>query len=560
MEEIIVKKQRQMTFAETLDFCLSSIRHRFMRSILTLSVVILAVAFFMFLQCSNIFKNSVKSNVEQEILESRKASRILSLLYTTKSPRNFASMLLAARKSEGDFERIRKMLKIDKADMQYFVDSAANEMVYLRFFDNLPFGKRKELFKQFEDAKAGGNNPEATLQADVVFEELYKDIKLQEAKKEVSLEDVGKFGTFKEDLRELGIKLPGSTTDFFNFVKDYNKYKIELDKAYLTLDNLRKDARFPMKDDEGKSLEDRRTLAAYLLKLHNEKRLDSEWCKKLEALNIIITEDEKDTIVNYLTIENRIEKIKKLLYTAEYRERWRQVYGKSQYSRMEEKLAHLDDSKTLRVFNEASDNDKLLILRQSQYKIYFDKSDEDVANMKTEAELRAPIPGADLKGIREYTTYQKELQELELQLGINMLDDAKGFTKEQIYLMCLSFLVCVVGITNAMLMSITERFREIATLKCLGATDSFILIQIVLEAMIQGVIGGLIGLLLGFIVALCSSLFQVGGRIFASFDWGMIGFAALFSLLAGVLLSVLSSLYPSAKAARMAPMEAMRVE
>ena len=114
MEEIIVKKQRQMTFAETLDFCLSSIRHRFMRSILTLSVVILAVAFFMFLQCSNIFKNSVKSNVEQEILESRKASRILSLLYTTKSPRNFASMLLAARKSEGDFERIRKMLKIDK--------------------------------------------------------------------------------------------------------------------------------------------------------------------------------------------------------------------------------------------------------------------------------------------------------------------------------------------------------------------------------------------------------------------------------------------------------------
>ena len=141
-----------------------------------------------------------------------------------------------------------------------------------------------------------------------------------------------------------------------------------------------------------------------------------------------------------------------------------------------------------------------------------------------------------------------------------MLDDAKGFTKEQIYLMCLSFLVCVVGITNAMLMSITERFREIATLKCLGATDSFILIQIVLEAMIQGVIGGLIGLLLGFIVALCSSLFQVGGRIFASFDWGMIGFAAFFSLLAGVLLSVLSSLYPSAKAARMAPMEAMRVE
>ena len=65
MEEIVIKKQRQMTLAETLEFCISSIRHRFVRSLLTLCVVILAVAFFMFLQCNNIFKNSVKGGVEK---------------------------------------------------------------------------------------------------------------------------------------------------------------------------------------------------------------------------------------------------------------------------------------------------------------------------------------------------------------------------------------------------------------------------------------------------------------------------------------------------------------
>ena len=45
---------------------------------------------------------------------------------------------------------------------------------------------------------------------------------------------------------------------------------------------------------------------------------------------------------------------------------------------------------------------------------------------------------------------------------------------KQYWLIVLSLLVCVVGITNAMLMSVTERFREIGTMKCLGALDSFI--------------------------------------------------------------------------------------
>ena len=529
MEEIIIKKQRQMTFAETLDFCISSIRHRFMRSLLTLSVVILAVAFFMFLQCSNIFRNSVKEGVEKEILESRKAARILNMLYASITEKDFVSMLVDARKSPGDFDRLAKMLGKDQKQMQTFVDNAAQEMIYLRFFEKLPFGKRKALFGQNKDS----------------------------AQLEMLLKD-GSYDEFLKKTRELGgIRIPGGEDKLKTYLDGYKAYRTELKQSFAKLQAVRNDKAFPARATDGKELKERQVLAKHLLDLNAQKQINQQWRDKLAALNVFITDDETKMIVDYLDVQERTNKVKMLLSNEAYRIRWRQVYGKNQYSRMDEKLAHLDTNKTWRVFNEAPSQQKRN-LRELQHVIYFGGNPDEVKKLPDD-QLKL-IPRTDLESIRENDDMQKELQKLELQLDINTLDDAKGFTPDQIYLMCLSFLVCVVGITNAMLMSITERFREIATLKCLGATDSFILIQIVLEAMIQGVIGGVIGLILGFIVALSSSVFQVGLRVFASFDWSMIGFAALFSLLAGVLLSVLSSLYPSAKAARMAPMEAMRVE
>jgi len=50
----------------------------------------------------------------------------------------------------------------------------------------------------------------------------------------------------------------------------------------------------------------------------------------------------------------------------------------------------------------------------------------------------------------------------------------------------LSLLVCAVGIVNAQLMAVTERFREIGTMKCLGALDRFVLRLFILEAGMQG--------------------------------------------------------------------------
>ena len=68
------------------------------------------------------------------------------------------------------------------------------------------------------------------------------------------------------------------------------------------------------------------------------------------------------------------------------------------------------------------------------------------------------------------------------------------------WLVVLSLLVCLVGIANAMLMSVTERFREIGTMKCMGALDGFIIKLFILESSFMGTAGTIIGVVVGLLL------------------------------------------------------------
>ena len=128
------------------------------------------------------------------------------------------------------------------------------------------------------------------------------------------------------------------------------------------------------------------------------------------------------------------------------------------------------------------------------------------------------------------------------------------------WLAALSLLMCFVGITNSMLMSVTERYKEIGTLKCLGSTDRFIVTVFFIEALILGLLSSSVGAIVGVAVITVLRLLTEGSNALPS------GFGAsaieivLVSSFIGVLLSAVAAILPAIQAARMPAAAALRVE
>jgi predicted lysophospholipase L1 biosynthesis ABC-type transport system permease subunit len=133
-------------------------------------------------------------------------------------------------------------------------------------------------------------------------------------------------------------------------------------------------------------------------------------------------------------------------------------------------------------------------------------------------------------------------------------------TMRQWWLVSMSLIVCAVGIANSMLMSVTERFKEIGTMKCLGALDGFIVKLFLLEAGFLGIIASVIGFLVGFIGAVLVQLVQVGPKVWERLPPGEVLFYFVISMVAGTVLTVLATIFPSMQAAKLPPAAALRSE
>ncbi len=128
-----------------------------------------------------------------------------------------------------------------------------------------------------------------------------------------------------------------------------------------------------------------------------------------------------------------------------------------------------------------------------------------------------------------------------------------------IWIALISILVTVIGIANALLMSVTERFKEIGTMKCLGALSSFIRWLFLIESALIGCCGSVLGMLAGGILPLVVFGFSFGFQIvLGQLHYGLLTVAALGSVVAGTLLAMLAAIYPANFAARMVPATALR--
>lgn len=110
-----------------------------------------------------------------------------------------------------------------------------------------------------------------------------------------------------------------------------------------------------------------------------------------------------------------------------------------------------------------------------------------------------------------------------------------------------------IGLMNIMLVSVTERTKEIGTLKALGARKKDIQTQFLVEAIVICILGGVLGVILGIVFGNIASL-STGGTFIMPWAWMLVGIAVC------IFVGMISGIYPAIKASKLDPIEALRYE
>ncbi|WP_028548143.1 ABC transporter permease [Paenibacillus sp. UNC451MF] len=131
---------------------------------------------------------------------------------------------------------------------------------------------------------------------------------------------------------------------------------------------------------------------------------------------------------------------------------------------------------------------------------------------------------------------------------------SSSLNNQLISVACISLLVGGIGIMNIMLVTVSERTREIGIRKSIGAKRRNILMQFLIEATVISGLGGIIGLLLGSGLALAWPHFNPKQETVLSFQVGLYSF--LFSVGVGMIFG----LYPANKASKLRPIDALRTD
>lgn len=117
----------------------------------------------------------------------------------------------------------------------------------------------------------------------------------------------------------------------------------------------------------------------------------------------------------------------------------------------------------------------------------------------------------------------------------------------------LTLLGASIGLMNIMLVSVTERTKEIGIRKALGATRKNVLTQFLIEAVVICLLGGIVGIILGILMGFAVSV-MVDGRFFIPWNWILLGFTVC------IVVGLISGLFPALKASKLDPIDALRYE
>jgi len=488
-EKIVIANQIRLSTKRTLQISINGIYYRLFRSLVTVAIVAVAVAFMMYMLANSLIGRAVYIDSHHNSIEYKVYDRWLGWIGHDLENVDIFRVLGSAPEDDYRIEAIVKWGNIDVDTLEKVMLSAQRCEPYFIYYDELSPGKKFLM--------AGG----------IPTEEFLNYMSNEE-----------NAATFKGRLEKNGgLTFPGSFDEL-----------VHLSIFYVSQEDL------------WEKIAEGRSKATKILKSkYNERDFADYLADPSEALTSDFIElsfaDEDvdlDQIYFRAKIAQDLRSLNDLLRQVDFR--------KVLCQEMEIDNLNLDLDAFARFYGNKK-NQKTFVQLIADKNIDFDMSPERVIEILKDTKLKTKVMETEVKTL----TYSR---------------GKFGFSISVLWLIGVSFVVCIVGITNAMLMSVMERFREIATMKCLGATDSLVMSMFVFESCIQGVVGGFLGALLALILSISVAMLQYGASVVSILPYGDLGISTLIAMAIGVILAALASVYPAYVASRLAPMEAMRLE
>jgi hypothetical protein len=531
MSKVIdVSKQVRLSLLKTAELVLNGIQFRLFRAMVTVAIIALAVAFLTTMLGESVIARNVASAINEETAPRRLYTTWVSSLSQGLTPEKLTLLLAQLDQApEGRREELMTWGNCDDAQLQAMVAYAQTQQQYDQYFESLTEGDRRSLV-----GRASG-------------EGIYD-----------ALQDDEAMATFRAELNEVNTQLPGTMEEFNDFLDEW--------QAQVALRAVILENHAQAVADVQETLFQGVTATQYLI------TADDSFPEAIEPFGYHMPTEQFEIIQEQARLTASAEQIANLLkaplvkVALSARIKADSAANVTAQMLFEELRSTDGTNWLLGNPNDENDHGELGNIR------------EDVARLDDPVALEAmpvveltrlsrtqPIVAAfdlDPAWIREVCAWKiraGELSDIEDKVG-RSADGGQTVSPRMLALLSVSFLVCMVGIINAMLMSVAERFREIATMKCLGATDGFIMMNFMLESAVQGLAGGIVGAILGVFLAILRSGWSYGSMALSHIPVGLLLGSALLSLVLGVILSVLAAVYPAFVAARLAPMEAMRIE
>ena len=490
-QQLVIREQPRLPLTTQIEICADGIYHRLFRSLTTLVVVALAVAFLMNMLTESATVSSCKRGAIKELRQQVQFHQLAAVPRWADDERAFQRRLASLQPASLETAVLKSWTQLPQEKFSEFQRQTADVERVQQWFDDLSVSYRRLLFE------TGQVNEPLTL-----------------------LTEPGQWNLFAERLRNVPtLDVPRNLQAI---VSAYPQYRRELgDRRQLVIERVAK-----MKADLGTRGKE---LDGWLDQASSDKEQGRALAAFLGDHGIAVADPQLQELAQEAHRNVQLRAFQRVLTDLQNGEAWQ---------------------KEIKTGMRQDDALKALARKDNTGLWLTEKMAGPLANV------------IDPKGLSETAAqfvYVFRAEDLQVKLAAEYGSE-EGMGTKAFWLVVVSMVVCIVGITNAMLVSVLERFREIATMKCLGALDGLIATLFLLEAAFLGVVGGIVGVVVGGLIGLGRMTVSYGGWIWTFFPAGGLLKMAGLSIVIGLLLTTLAAIYPAFKAAKMLPMEAMRVE